>query len=187
MEANVGCTSPDLDSAADAAAPLDALLIDAARGSVRRFLPDASTAPLAAGWRDTRGRQDDGSPSSGLSWAGSSSVRQRWRLLGGASHFMLSTSGYIAAMVNPPGNAKRSFLINKADPADPEEWLSPRNPTRAVRGLTSSLAPRAAPATKRAPEQLGGGLTPLVEHPARTSTTTDHEEPIPRGDACTRT
>jgi hypothetical protein len=46
MEANVGSTSPDLDSAADVAAPLDALLIDVARGSVRRFLPDASTAPV---------------------------------------------------------------------------------------------------------------------------------------------
>src|SRR4051794_26777727 len=65
MEANVGSTSPDLDSAADAAAPLDALLIDAARGSVRRFLPGAPTPPPPAGRRDTPGPPDDGPPPPG--------------------------------------------------------------------------------------------------------------------------
>ncbi len=34
---------------ADSAAPLDALLIDAAVGPIRRFAPDTSTAKLAAG------------------------------------------------------------------------------------------------------------------------------------------
>ena len=37
-------TAIDLDTAADQAAPLDALLIDAALGPVRRFAPNASTA-----------------------------------------------------------------------------------------------------------------------------------------------
>ncbi len=37
---------------------------------------------------------------------------------------MLSTSGHIAAMVNPPGNPKASFQTASKNPADAQEWLS---------------------------------------------------------------
>jgi len=37
---------------------------------------------------------------------------------------VLSTSGHIAAMVNPPGNAKAAFRTATANPADPGEFLA---------------------------------------------------------------
>jgi polyhydroxyalkanoate synthase subunit PhaC len=45
------------------------------------------------------------------------------QLLGGRSRFVLSTSGHIASMVNPPGNERASFRTAPANPADPAEWL----------------------------------------------------------------
>ena len=45
------------------------------------------------------------------------------QLLGGDSRFVLSTSGHIASMVNPPGNPKASFRTAARNPADPERWL----------------------------------------------------------------
>ncbi len=41
------------------------------------------------------------------------------QLLGGVSRFMLSTSGHIAALVNPPDNPKATFQTGKDNPADP--------------------------------------------------------------------
>jgi polyhydroxyalkanoate synthase len=46
------------------------------------------------------------------------------RLLGGDSQFVLSSSGHIQALVNPPGNPKSRFLTNSTVPEDPEEWLA---------------------------------------------------------------
>jgi poly(3-hydroxyalkanoate) synthetase len=43
------------------------------------------------------------------------------RLFGGDSRFVLSTSGHIAALVNPPGNPRASFHTNQEDVADAEE------------------------------------------------------------------
>jgi len=44
-------------------------------------------------------------------------------LLGSEPRFVLSTSGHIAAMVNPPGNEKASYRINEKNPRDADEWL----------------------------------------------------------------
>jgi len=44
-------------------------------------------------------------------------------LLGGHNRFVLSTSGHIAAMVNPPGNEKARYQVAKECPEDPQEWL----------------------------------------------------------------
>ena len=52
------------------------------------------------------------------------SCYQTTQLLGGESKFVLSTSGHIAAMVNPPGNPKASFQTAPQNPADAKEWLS---------------------------------------------------------------
>lgn len=46
------------------------------------------------------------------------------RLLGGDSRFVLSNSGHIAALVNPPGNPKSSYHVGDDNPADPEQWLA---------------------------------------------------------------
>jgi len=45
------------------------------------------------------------------------------QLLGGRSRFVLSTSGHIASMVNPPGNEKASFRAASDNPPDPADWL----------------------------------------------------------------
>jgi class II poly(R)-hydroxyalkanoic acid synthase len=45
------------------------------------------------------------------------------QLLGSESRFILSTSGHIASMVNPPTNEKASFQTATENPADPREWL----------------------------------------------------------------
>src|SRR5690348_8318584 len=44
-------------------------------------------------------------------------------LLGGNKRFVLSTSGHIAAMVNPPGHDKARYQVVKDCPEDPAEWL----------------------------------------------------------------
>jgi polyhydroxyalkanoate synthase len=45
------------------------------------------------------------------------------QLLGGAARFVLSTSGHIQALVNPPGEQSRAtFRVAPQNPADPEAW-----------------------------------------------------------------
>ena len=49
------------------------------------------------------------------------------QLLGGETTFILSTSGHIASMVNPPTNPKSSFQTASAEdgnPAEPRAWLA---------------------------------------------------------------
>ena len=46
------------------------------------------------------------------------------QLLGGPVTFVLSTSGHIASMVNPPGNPKATFRTAPQNPADPRDWLA---------------------------------------------------------------
>jgi polyhydroxyalkanoate synthase len=45
------------------------------------------------------------------------------QLLGGDSRFILSTSGHIASLVNPPGNPRSTFQVAGDTPPDPEKWL----------------------------------------------------------------
>jgi polyhydroxyalkanoate synthase subunit PhaC len=49
---------------------------------------------------------------------------QTTRLLGGPSTFVLSYSGHIASLVNPPGNPKAHYWTGQAPGADPEQWLA---------------------------------------------------------------
>jgi polyhydroxyalkanoate synthase subunit PhaC len=89
------------------------------------------------------------------------------QLLGGTSRFILSTSGHIAALVNPPGNPKASYQVNEAGPADPEEWLRSAETNSGTwwHDASAWLAERSG-ALRPAPEQLGGGgLRPIVEAP----------------------
>ncbi len=78
------------------------------------------------------------------------------QLLGGQVTFALSTSGHIAAMVNPPGNQKAAFQTAPANPADPREFLAA---ARKVPGswwpdYSSWLAGRSG-GRKKSPGQLG--------------------------------
>jgi len=49
---------------------------------------------------------------------------QTTQLLGGPSTFVLSHSGHIASLVNPPGNPKAHYWTGSTPGADPEEWLA---------------------------------------------------------------
>jgi polyhydroxyalkanoate synthase len=54
-------------------------------------------------------------------WQGCYATTQ---LLGGKVKFILSNSGHIQALLNPPGNPKASYFVNERYAADPEQWLA---------------------------------------------------------------
>ncbi len=90
------------------------------------------------------------------------------QLLGGESKFVLSTSGHIAALVNPPGNEKASFQVNPEHPADPEEWLAGASKKRGTwwDDWAAWLGERSGE-ERPAPAALGdaGDYTPLEDAP----------------------
>ena len=51
-------------------------------------------------------------------------VYRSGRLFGAKPRFVLSTSGHIAALVNPPGNPKATYRVAEELPEDPEQWLA---------------------------------------------------------------
>src|SRR6266568_4216164 len=80
------------------------------------------------------------------------------QLLGSQSRFILSTSGHIAALVNPPGNPKATYQANKSSTANPADWLKA---AQTVQGswwpdMLAWLGDRCG-ADKPAPAELGGG------------------------------
>jgi polyhydroxyalkanoate synthase subunit PhaC len=89
------------------------------------------------------------------------------QLLGGRPRFLLSTSGHVAAMVNPPGNDKARYQMAKDCPEDPQEWL------RRAETCHGSWWPDCADwlgercgEEKAAPADLGGGgLVPICDAP----------------------
>ncbi|MEZ7236563.1 alpha/beta fold hydrolase [Rhodococcus sp. GXMU-t2271] len=89
-------------------------------------------------------------------------------LLGGAdTRFVLSTSGHVAALVNPPGNPKASFRIGPVDADTPEQWLDRTEVTRDSwwPDYAAWLAARSGPAVP-APTAVGGAThSPLDAAP----------------------
>jgi polyhydroxyalkanoate synthase subunit PhaC len=91
------------------------------------------------------------------------------QLLGGDTKFVLSTSGHIAALVNPPGNDRASFQVADDTPEDTTEWLARAS---TVKGswwpdFVAWLAKHSGP-EKSSPRRLGGpGLKPLVDAPGK--------------------
>jgi polyhydroxyalkanoate synthase len=89
------------------------------------------------------------------------------QLLGGESRFVLSTSGHIASLVNPPGNPKSTFQVAESTPADPQRWMES---AKTVKGswwpdFMTWLGDRSGEEIP-APTQLGGnGLDVLAEAP----------------------
>jgi polyhydroxyalkanoate synthase len=88
-------------------------------------------------------------------------------LLGGTTRFVLSTSGHIAALVNPVDNPKSTYQINEETPADPQEWAQGATTRRGswwpdfVAWLNAHSGPE-----KRAPKQAGArGYPALIEAP----------------------
>jgi polyhydroxyalkanoate synthase len=90
------------------------------------------------------------------------------RLLGSKDNrYVLSTSGHIAALVNPPGNPKASFRTGPVDGDDAEKWLesAQKSPGSWWPDYVGWLAERSGPAID-APKALGGeDLPPLGPAP----------------------
>jgi polyhydroxyalkanoate synthase len=89
------------------------------------------------------------------------------RLLGGESRFVLSTSGHIAALVNPPGNPKATYRTSKTNPASPADWLKTAQSEQGSwwPDLLAWLGDRCG-AEKPAPAELGAsGLRPVIDAP----------------------
>ena len=89
------------------------------------------------------------------------------QLLGSAPRFVLSTSGHIAAMVNPPGNEKASYHTGEENPESADEWLEEASQRRGTwwADWLQWLGERSGE-EKPAPRALGGaGFTPLEAAP----------------------
>jgi polyhydroxyalkanoate synthase len=89
------------------------------------------------------------------------------QLIDGESRFVLSTSGHIAALVNPPGKPKASYRVNQDHVADADTWLKGAE----IRDgswwpdVVAWLAERGG-AQKRIPRHLGDRRRrPLVDAP----------------------
>jgi polyhydroxyalkanoate synthase len=89
------------------------------------------------------------------------------QLLGGRPRFLLSTSGHVAAMVNPPGNEKARYQMAKECPEDAQEWLRRAETCHGSwwPDYTGWLTERCGE-EQAAPDELGGGgLTPICDAP----------------------
>jgi polyhydroxyalkanoate synthase subunit PhaC len=89
------------------------------------------------------------------------------QLLSGRQRFVLSTSGHIAAMVNPPDNPKARYQLAKECPEDPQEWLRRAETCQGSwwPDYADWLAERCGE-EKAAPGELGGGgLAPICDAP----------------------
>jgi polyhydroxyalkanoate synthase len=77
-------------------------------------------------------------------------------LLGGDTRFVLSSSGHIAAIINPPGNPRARYHVADEHPADAEEWLAAaeKKPGTWWDDWVAWLAERSGP-LKAAPQKLG--------------------------------
>jgi polyhydroxyalkanoate synthase len=89
------------------------------------------------------------------------------QLLSGNRRFVLSTSGHIAAMVNPPGNEKSKYQLAEDSPEDPKDWLRHAETRHGSwwPDYTDWLTERCGE-EKAAPGELGGGgLLPICDAP----------------------
>ena len=95
------------------------------------------------------------------------SCYQSTQLLGGHQRFVLSSSGHVAAMVNPPGNDKAGYQVAKECPGDPQEWLRRAETCRGSwwPDYAGWLGERCGEEKAAPGEPGGGGLTPICDAP----------------------
>ena len=89
------------------------------------------------------------------------------QLLGSEPRFVLSTSGHIASLVNPPGNEKASYQVNGSNPPEAETWLREATTHKGTwwDDYVAWLGERSGP-EKPARKRLGGkGFKPLDPAP----------------------
>jgi len=86
------------------------------------------------------------------------------QLLGSEPRFILSTSGHIAAMVNPPGNEKASYRTNGSNPDQADAWLDQATQHRGTwwNDWSDWLGQRSGE-SKRARRKLGSAALPAME------------------------
>jgi polyhydroxyalkanoate synthase len=92
---------------------------------------------------------------------------QSTQLLGGDRRFVLSTSGHIAAIVNPPGNPKASYRVGEEKLADAGQWMQASCTEQGSwrEDYVGWLTERGGP-QKPSPAGLGTtGLAPLADAP----------------------
>jgi polyhydroxyalkanoate synthase len=87
------------------------------------------------------------------------------QLLGGESRFVLSTSGHVAALVNPPGNPKATYRTGSGEhPPVADDWLETARKQAGTwwADWDAWLAERSGP-EKKAPAKLGKGRHKAAE------------------------
>ena len=91
------------------------------------------------------------------------------RLFGGDVRFVLSTSGHIAAMVNPPSNPKATYQASADLRAEPADWQRATPPTQGSwwPDYLAWLSERSGPDRDAPPAAGGAGLWPLDPAPGR--------------------
>ncbi|MBB5426941.1 polyhydroxyalkanoate synthase [Paraburkholderia sp. JPY158] len=84
------------------------------------------------------------------------------RVFGGSTRFVLSSSGHIQSLINPPGNPKAKFFLNPDLPANADTWLADGQPEKGSwwDNWRAWLADRSGE-RRSAPATLGS-----VRHPA---------------------
>ena len=97
------------------------------------------------------------------------------QVYGGKSRYVLSNSGHIQALINPPGNPKASFLTSDETPPTAEAWL--KGATRYTGQLVDGLGgvdDRRAPAAS-APRRRNSA-TPVTYRVTRPPVGTSREK-----------
>ncbi len=94
------------------------------------------------------------------------SCYQTSQLLGGETRFVLSTSGHIASLVNPPSNPKSTWRTAESTPPDAEEWLAAAHTEKGSwwTDHVAWLGERSGPEVD-APTRLGGDDGTLEDAP----------------------
>ncbi len=85
------------------------------------------------------------------------------QLLGGEPRFILSTSGHIASMVNPPGNDRASFQTAEHNPVDPAAWLESAEKVQGTwwTDFVDWLSSRTGPERNK-PRRMGSAAFPPI-------------------------
>ena len=85
------------------------------------------------------------------------------QLIGSEPRFVLSTSGHIVAMVNPPGKDKANYKVNESNPEDPGDWLKTATTHEGSwwPDWTAWLAERSGK-KRKAPQEPGGSGYPVL-------------------------
>ena len=86
------------------------------------------------------------------------------QLLGGEATFVLSYSGHIASLVNPPGNPKAHYWTGGTPGADPQKWLAEATKQQGSwwEAWIEWFEPHGG-GKKKAPRSLGNKAHPVVD------------------------